>query len=54
MIPEIGVFSLVVALCFATIQTFLPLLSSFVRLPHWVSFAKPAAYAQALFILIAI
>tara|TARA_Y100001934_G_C12346719_1_gene773209 strand:+ start:290 stop:2242 length:1953 start_codon:yes stop_codon:yes gene_type:complete len=53
MVPEIGIFSLVVALCFAIIQAFLPLLSSFVRLPDWMIFAKPATYAQALFILIA-
>ena len=53
MVPEIGIFSLVVALCFAIIQAFLPLLSSSVRLPDWMIFAKPATYAQALFILIA-
>ena len=53
MIPEIGVFALIVALCFATMQGVLPLAGSIFRISSWTRIAKPAAYGQLVFVLIA-
>jgi len=53
MIPEIGVFALVVALCLAAIQGTLPLAGTAVGYTNWVGLAKTSAYGQLFFVLIA-
>ena len=53
MIPEIGHFALVLALCVALVQSVLPIVGASRNLPSWISTARPAAYAQLLFTLIA-
>ena len=53
MIPEIGTFALVVALCLAVIQSTLPLAGAARGIPAWMNIAKPAACGQLLFVLIA-
>jgi len=53
MIPEIGHFSLILALCMALIQGVLPLIGASRRVSDWVAVARPAAWAQFLFVAIA-
>ena len=53
MIPEIGQFSLILALCMALIQATLPVIGAARAIPSWIAVARPAAYAQLLFVLIA-
>lgn len=53
MIPEIGHFSLVIALCLALVQTVVPLLGAQTHTSQWMAVAKPAARGQFLFIVIA-
>jgi len=48
MIPEIGHFALILALCVALVQGVLPLAGAHVRRTAWIAFARPAAVAQAL------
>ncbi len=48
MIPEIGHFALVLALCVVVIQAVIPLAGTCLALNRWVSIARPAAYAQLL------
>ncbi len=52
MIPEIGQFSLILALAFSLVQTVLPLVGAHRGIPSWVAVAKPAARVQLLFISI--
>jgi cytochrome c-type biogenesis protein CcmF len=52
MIPEIGHFALILALCLAIIQAFVPLLGIYKRNAAWVSVAQPATMGQLLFITI--
>ena len=52
MIAEIGHFALILALCLAVIQGFIPLIGASKRHPAWISVAQPAALGQALFITI--
>ncbi len=52
MIPEIGHFALVLALCLAVIQGVVPLLGIYKRNAAWVAVAQPAALGQLLFIAI--
>ncbi|WP_031432356.1 heme lyase CcmF/NrfE family subunit [Methylomarinum vadi] len=52
MIPEIGHFSLILALCMAVIQGFLPIIGAARVIPGWVHVARPAAYGQLLFMAI--
>ncbi len=53
MIPEIGHFALILALCMALAQGILPLVGAHKGIPSWVAVAKPAARGHLLFILVA-
>ena len=53
MIPELGHFALILALCIAVVQATLPLIGSFNRTAGWVALARPAAWGQFLFLGIA-
>jgi len=47
MIPELGNFSLILALCVALVQGTLPLLGAHLQRRPWIALARPAAFAQA-------
>jgi cytochrome c-type biogenesis protein CcmF len=49
MIPELGQFALILALCMAVIQGFLPIIGAARSISGWVALAKPTAYGQLLF-----
>jgi cytochrome c-type biogenesis protein CcmF len=49
MIPELGHFALILALCMALAQGILPLAGSFTRNANWIATARPAAYGQFVF-----
>jgi len=53
MIPEIGHFALIIALCIAIVQSVLPLAGASLGIQRWVAIAKPAALGQFLFVAIA-
>ncbi len=53
MIPEVGHFALIVALCVAVAQTLLPLAGATFGVQRWVAVAVPAALAQLLLIAVA-
>jgi cytochrome c-type biogenesis protein CcmF len=53
VIPEIGQFSLVLALCLALVQASLPLAGAWTGRAEWMAFARPAAAGQFVFIMIA-
>ncbi len=50
MIPEIGHFALIIALCLALTQAFVPLAGTIFGVQRWVATAVPAALAQLLFV----
>lgn len=50
MIPELGHYALILALCFALIQASLPLLGTIKLYQPWLDLAKPAAYGQFIFL----
>jgi cytochrome c-type biogenesis protein CcmF len=52
MIPEIGHFALIMALCLALVQTILPILGAQTNTSQWIAVAKPAARGQFLFLVI--
>ncbi len=52
MIPEIGHFSLVLALCLAIVQTIVPILGAQTNNAQWMAIAKPVARGQFLFLVI--
>ncbi|MCW8934422.1 MAG: heme lyase CcmF/NrfE family subunit [Gammaproteobacteria bacterium] len=52
MIPEIGHFALILALCLAVIQSVVPLIGAQKKISSWVEVAAPAAIGQTLFIVI--
>ena len=52
MIAEVGHFALILALCLAVIQSFVPLIGAHKRYSSWVQVAAPAALGQTLFITI--
>jgi len=49
MIPELGHFSLILALCAAVVMGSMPLLGSFSGHRGWMAFARPATYAHLFF-----
>jgi cytochrome c-type biogenesis protein CcmF len=49
MIPELGQFLLILALCMALILGTLPIIGAYRGLSGWVAVAKPVAYAQFVF-----
>jgi len=52
MIPEVGHFALILALCLAVILGTVPLLGTYRKQSAWMAVAQPAALGQALFITI--
>ena len=52
MIPEIGHFALILALCISVVQTFFPILGAQLGYSRWIALARPAALAQLLFVTI--
>jgi cytochrome c-type biogenesis protein CcmF len=53
MIPELGHFALIVALCIACVQALVPLLGAARGEPAWMGLARPAAQGQFVFVAIA-
>ncbi|WP_411728225.1 heme lyase CcmF/NrfE family subunit [Methyloglobulus sp.] len=53
MIPEIGHFSLILALCMAFILGLVPIVGATRSISGWIAVARPAAFAQLLFVAIA-
>ncbi len=53
MIPELGLFALIVALCVALVQAVVPLAGAMTRNSAWLALARPAAFAQFGLVLIA-
>ncbi len=53
MIPELGQFALILALCLAVVQATIPLIGSLNGTPSWVALARPLAYGQFVFLSIA-
>jgi cytochrome c-type biogenesis protein CcmF len=53
MIPEIGQFSLILALCLALVQASLPLAGAATGRADWMALARPAAAGQFVFVAIA-
>ncbi|MCL4107914.1 UNVERIFIED_CONTAM: hypothetical protein GTU68_016942 [Idotea baltica] len=52
MIPEIGHFALILALSVAVLQGFFPLIGSLQEKHQWIAMARPAAFAQMIFLSI--
>ena len=46
MIPEIGHFALILALCVTLVQTLVPILGAQLGYARWIALARPTAYAQ--------
>jgi cytochrome c-type biogenesis protein CcmF len=53
MIPEIGHFSLILALCMAFILAIVPIVGATRTISGWIAVARPTAFAQLLFVAIA-
>jgi len=53
MIPELGQFALVLALCLALVQSTLPIAGAALGNATWMSVARPAAQGQFVFVAIA-
>src|SRR5690349_19375382 len=53
MLPELGHFALIVALCVAVVQATLPLIGSFRGDGAWMELARPAAAGQFVFVALA-
>ena len=52
MIPEIGLFALILALLVAILQCVVPIIGAARNNYSWISIARPAAFAQLLFVAI--
>ncbi len=52
MIPELGQFALIIALCLSLVQAFFPLAGAWKGNRTWVRLAWPAVNTQALFVLL--
>ena len=52
MIPEIGHFALVIALCLAIAQSTIPLIGAQINNLNWMAVARTATYGQFLFLVI--
>jgi len=50
MIPEIGHFALMLALCLTLVQGTLPIIGAQRNIPNWIALAKPVAQGQFVFI----
>ena len=53
MIAELGHFALLAALALALIQGIFPLLGGYYRRTAWIALARPAAYSQLFFLVVA-
>ena len=53
MIPELGHYALILALCLAIVQATVPLAGTFTRTPAWIALARPVAWGQFLFLSLA-
>ena len=53
MIPELGNFALILALCLALVQAVLPLLGAWRQQARWIALARPAAAGQCAFVTFA-
>ncbi|MGQ7844924.1 heme lyase CcmF/NrfE family subunit [Granulosicoccus sp. 3-233] len=53
MIPELGQFALILALCTAVVLAVIPLVGSFTGHAGWMDMARPAAAAQTFFAFLA-
>ncbi len=53
MVPELGHFALILALCIALVQSVVPLVGAARNNHAWMALARPAAQAQCLFIALA-
>jgi cytochrome c-type biogenesis protein CcmF len=53
MVPELGQFALILALCIALVQSILPLVGAARGNYAWMAVARPAAQAQCLFVALA-
>src|SRR5262249_58952343 len=54
MIPEIGHFSLILALSLALAQATFPIIGAARGVPEWMALARPAAQGQFVFVAIAL
>lgn len=52
-IPELGHLALILALCFAVVQSIFPIIGAWRGDHHWMSLAQPAAWGQFAFLLAA-
>jgi len=52
MLPEIGHFALILGLCVAVLQAVIPLVGAHYGNQRWMAMARPAAYAQFLFVAV--
>ena len=53
MIPELGHFALILALCLALAQSFFGLAGAYTHRPEWMSVARPAVAGQFVFVALA-
>ena len=53
MIPEIGHFALITALCIALVQATLPIVGAARGIDSWMAISRPAAQAQFIFVVLA-
>ncbi len=53
MIPEIGHFALIIALCLAIVQGIFPILGAQLNIRPWMTMARPVAQGQFVFLAIA-
>ena len=52
-VPELGQLAMILALCFAVVQSFFPLVGAWRGDHKWMSLAQPAAWGQFVFLLFA-
>ncbi len=52
MIPELGHFALIMALCLAIVQTVIPIAGAQLNIGSWMSMARPVAHGQFVFVII--
>ena len=52
MIPELGHFALILALCISIAQTAFTLLGAHFGYSRWIALARPTAYAQFAFVML--
>ena len=53
-VPELGHLALILALCFAAVQAFFPLVGAWRGDHRWMSLGQPAAWGQFLFLAFAL